>query len=42
MHTENMIWDQRAKAAVTWAVVVKGKEWLYTQNYWLIKNKGVM
>ena len=28
MHKENMRQDQRAKAAVTWAVCGKGKEWL--------------
>ena len=29
MHGENMAHDQRAKAAVTWAVGGKGKQWLY-------------
>ena len=29
MHGEKIIQDQRAKAAVTWTVNGKGKEWLH-------------
>ena len=32
MHEENMIQDQRTKAALTKAVGGKGKEWLYSHR----------